>query len=346
MRLASLMPPAHLSARTGGSDAAYHSIGAANAERLRSLLPQGWDWHGKRVLDFGCGTGRTLVHLLPFAEGAELWGCDIDEPSIEWAQANLSPPLHFVSNSELPPVDLPSGQFDLVFAFSVFTHILETWADWLIEMHRLIAAGGYGIFTFLGEGMINELVGRSWDPARIGMLELDAGKPWSVGGPNAIHSDWWLRAHWGRLFEVLEIEPYRDPSATHGIVVLRKDDRPVPDAATLKALEMEDFREIASLQLNIELMKERLAAFWSADAGALRIENDHLRAVLSTKETAIADIRREIDELWRENADGRMESDRLRNELESILRSKSWKLTAPLRALRRVVSRLVDRRRV
>lgn len=318
VNLASLMPPANLSARTGGSEADYHTIGAANATRLRAKLPTDWDWRGKRVLDFGCGTGRTLVHLSVDAPESELWGCEIDEPSIEWAQQNLSPPLHFLTNREEPPIDLPGDQFDVICAFSVFTHLLDSWADWLLEMHRLLVVGGYGVFTFLGEGMIGDMAGMKWDADRIGMLELDAGKPWSVGGPNAIHSEWWLREHWGRLFEVVHIDPYFDMVGRRGqgVVVLLKDDRPIPSVAELKALVPNDPREVASLQLNIELLKQRLAVLWSADIGALRIEIDHLRALLGSPSV----------------------EDSLRAELETVLGSKSWKLTAPLRRLRRALS--------
>jgi SAM-dependent methyltransferase len=295
------MPPAVLSSRIGGRDADYETIGAAHASALRSLLPPDWDWSGKRVLDFGCGTGRTLIQFADEAQHAELWGSDIDEPSVRWASENLSPPFHFLANADLPPIDLPDGTFDLAYGFSVFTHLLETWPAWLLEMHRLLRAGGLGVFTFLGEGMFHELSGREWDESRVGMIELDAGRPWSVGGPNALHSEWWLRAHWGRLFEVVQVVPCLDlvNRRSHGVVVLRKDERRAPTAGELLELEPGEPREIASLALNVDLLKERSASLWSAEAGATRLENDFLRA-----------------------------------ELERLTQSRSWRLTKPLRRLR------------
>jgi len=302
------MPPAHLSSRIGGRDADYKTIGAGHASALRSALPSGWDWTGKRVLDFGCGTGRTMVQFADEAQHAELWGCDIDEPSITWAKENLSPPFNFLANADLPPIDLPDGTFDVAYGFSVFTHLLETWTAWLLEMHRLLRVGGYGVFSFLGEGMFRELTGREWDESRVGMIQLDAGRPWSVGGPNALHSEWWLRAHWGRLFEVVHVVPCLDMvnRRSHGVVVVRKDGEGAPTTGELLALEPDERREVASLELNVELLKERSALLWSAEAGATRLENDSLRAEL----------------------------ERLRAELERLRQSRSWRLTRPLRRLR------------
>ncbi len=265
---ATLLPPAELSARVGGSEADYHQIGAGHVELIRTMLPDDWSWRGRRVLDFGCGTGRTMIQFGPAAAEAELWGCDIDVPSIEWAKQNLSPPLHFVANDELPPIDLPAESFELVYGVSVFTHLVENWSAWLIEMHRLLSVGGLALFSFLGEGMIRDLVGRDWDENRVGMIGLDVGRPWAFGGPNALHSEWWLRKHWGRAFEIVTVRPYTAPEnrSGHGWILLRKDDRPAPSREELERLDRDNPREIASLELNLELLKERTASLW-AQAG-------------------------------------------------------------------------------
>jgi ubiquinone/menaquinone biosynthesis C-methylase UbiE len=84
---------------------------------------EGYDFEGRRVLDFGCGAGRVLRHFAPEAEaGGEFWGCDPYPPTIEWLKANLSPPFQFYV-SEARPLPHPDGYFDLIYAISVFTHI-------------------------------------------------------------------------------------------------------------------------------------------------------------------------------------------------------------------------------
>src|SRR3712207_8661275 len=43
--------------------------------------------------------------------------------------------------------------------------------------------------------------------ARIGMTVLGYGHPWEAGGPMVLHSEWWIRAHWGRAFEIDYFQP-------------------------------------------------------------------------------------------------------------------------------------------
>ena len=160
MGLTELLPPPELTSRIGGSQAEYHAIGRIHVSLIRELLPEDWKWAGVRVLDFGCGAGRTLAQFQDEATEAEFWGCDIDAPSIGWANAHLAPPFHFLLNSDEPPVALPDAHFDLIYGMSVFTHLGETWSSWLLEVHRLLRVGGFGLFTFLGEGMIADVAGR------------------------------------------------------------------------------------------------------------------------------------------------------------------------------------------
>jgi SAM-dependent methyltransferase len=306
MNLVERRPPSSLGSRIGGLEAAYEEIGLTHARAIGDLLPMDWTWSGRRILDFGCGTGRTLVHFAAEAAEAEFWGCDIDEPSIEWAHANLSPPFRFLHNEELPPVDLPAGQFDLVYAMSVFTHLSDTWSAWLLEMRRLLKLGGLALFSFLGEGMIRALTRRGWDEDQVGMIALDRGRPWSIGGPNVLHSEWWLRKHWGRAFEVVTVRPYwygPEPSG-HGLILMRKDDRPAPTVEELERLDVDDPREIASLQLNIDLLQQRLAELWESHVPEGAAEPHPERA-------------------------------RLEAELRAIRSSTSWRLTTPVRSLGR-----------
>jgi 2-polyprenyl-3-methyl-5-hydroxy-6-metoxy-1,4-benzoquinol methylase len=127
------LPGLELVQRVGGFEVedplgVYESYGRRLRDEIVSLLPPDWEWDGKRVLDFGCGAGRILRHFLDEAELAEFHGSDIDRPSIDWLQRNLSPPLHVITNDETPPLALASSSFDLVYATSVFTHITDHWA--------------------------------------------------------------------------------------------------------------------------------------------------------------------------------------------------------------------------
>jgi SAM-dependent methyltransferase len=247
---------------------AYLREGAAVRERIERLLPEGWDWTGKRVLDFGCGSARVLRQFLDEAEQAQFWGCDIDEPSIAWVEANLSPPLRVFHNGFAPPLPLEAGSLDLVYATSVFTHIDELWSDWLLELHRILAPGGRLISSFLGEGMWEALIG---EPYREELVGMTVRRHWTAQDAWVFHSEWWLREHWGRLFDVEAVaRPPRTvlgtPQVTHSYIALTKRDV----AITKDELERHDAaepRELAALQTNVRLLRQELDAVVAGQGG-------------------------------------------------------------------------------
>ena len=234
---------------------AYDRMGAAVRVLIDSMLPTDWTWEQRRVLDFGCGAGRVLRHFVHEAADAEFWGCDIDEPSIEWVREHMSPPFHVFQSAEEPGLPHEDGYFDLIYAISVYTHLTEHWAGWLLEHHRVLADDGLLLASFLGEGAIRNLAQEEWDEDRIGMNTLLHGNPWDLGGPIALHSPWWLRAHWGRAFDILELAPYfgENPEG-HGLVLLRK--KPVHlTVEDLTRLEPGEPREISALQHHAEQLR-------------------------------------------------------------------------------------------
>jgi SAM-dependent methyltransferase len=259
------LPPADLAARVGpgpGSNAleAYEREGANVRTRLERMLPPRWSYDGKRILDFGCGSARVLRHFLPEADSAEFWGCDIDGPSVDWVKENLSPPFKVFQNQLVPPLDVEAGTFDLVWATSVFTHI-AAWSGWLLEVHRVLADDGLLVATFLGEGVWQEALGEPYREDEVGMTVL---KHWVGGGPGSevFHSEWWLREHWGRAFDVLEVvRPPRlddgSPQVTHSYIALRK--RPVTiTQQEIEAPNVDDPRELAGLQTTIRLLRREI----------------------------------------------------------------------------------------
>ena len=220
-------------------------------DRIAAGLPDGWAWEDRRALDFGCGAGRVLAQFEDEAERAEIWGCDIDAASIAWLERELAPPFHpflVTEEARLPQAD---GFFDLAWASSVFTHLTDGWAPWLVELHRVLADGALLMASILGPGMWGAIGAGQWPGDRIGNCVLRAGQPWSVGGPTVFHSEWWIREHWGRAFDVVGVDPGLRPWE-HGWVVMRKRPGPVR-AADLERLG-DDPREVAALQENLDVL--------------------------------------------------------------------------------------------
>ena len=232
-------------------------IGRRSKTQIISLLPRGWNFEGKRVLDFGAGAGRVLRHFADDEAQAEFWGCDIDGASVDWMREHMAPEVHAFQNAEAPPLAVPDEHFDLAWAISVFTHLDDSWADWLLEMRRILKPDGLLIATFVGPWLAESMLGERWDEDRIGMNSLRHWMPWKDGGPLVLHSEWWVRAHWGRAFEVLEFKRPRDGARGHTWALFRRREDPI-DVPGLKEPEPGEERELEALRHNIAQLRSEL----------------------------------------------------------------------------------------
>ena len=335
------IPPPELVARIGGTCDDYVDIGLSQRRTLERLLPADWSFEGKSVLDFGCGTGRTLAAFLDDAEQTEFFGCDIHAESIAWANSEMSPPLQFFVCEEAPPLAQPDQRFDLVYGMSVFTHITDEWSRWLVELHRVLRPGGLAVLSVLGPVVAQELLGIDWDD-RIGMALVDLDKGWEIGGPSVLLGEWWVREHWGRAFEILRFEPC-DPSFRQDFVVMRRRDGAV-SAEALAAVDPGDQREYAAILCNIEMLERQQQRLGDrlAEANRARIaaELDCQQRLDSDRDIAIQLATAE-EELSRRQA----EVERLRGVLRVVTSSNSWRLTGQLRRARTLAGRARRRSR-
>lgn len=233
----------------------YEGVGRATKEELIRLLPEDFELRGKRMLDFGCGAGRTLRHFMAEAESNEIWGADIDERSIEWLEANLSPPLHVARCEPEPPVAFESESVDFAWAISVFTHLTSTSAAWLLELHRILKPGGLLMASYMGRWNSEVLAGEPWVEDRIGMNVIQHDRPWDLGGPMVLMSDWWVSEHWGRAFEIVA---RNDSFFNQTWLILRK--KPVTLTPDELLAPSDDPREWRALRHNLEQLQREIEA--------------------------------------------------------------------------------------
>jgi SAM-dependent methyltransferase len=102
------------------------------------------------ILDFGCGCGRVLRHWKDLPRG-HVFGTDYSSKLVQWCRRNL--PFAEVGVNELaPPLAYGDDTFDLIYAFSVLTHLThELQVPWVRELSRILRPGGHLLISTHGE---------------------------------------------------------------------------------------------------------------------------------------------------------------------------------------------------
>ncbi len=102
---------------------------------------------GQGYLDFGCGWGRIGRFFLRDFDAKDMVGVDIDPGMVAFcAQADLPGRFETIINGQ--PLPFADGQFRLITAYSVFTHLPPAlFRAWLAELLRVLAPGGRLVFT-------------------------------------------------------------------------------------------------------------------------------------------------------------------------------------------------------
>ena len=230
----------------------YELQGSDTRDQLVGMLPDGYSFEGRSLLDFGCGAGRTLRHFHDEAGSTRVVGCDIDQRSIDWLNANLCPPLEAVRSEVDPPLPFEDESFDFIWAISVFTHLSDNSVPWLLELRRLLKPDGLLMASYMGEHNSEDTAGETWDEDRVGMNVLRHSQDWDLGGPMVLMSDWWVEEHWGRAFEILD----RKPCGGQTWTLMRKNE------AAITADELiapgDDPREFKALHHNIKQLQREI----------------------------------------------------------------------------------------
>jgi SAM-dependent methyltransferase len=99
------------------------------------------------VVDFGCGWGRITRFFLREVDGEHLVGLDCLEKAVEWNRST-NRWSRFELVDPLPPSGLPDQSADVIYAYSVFSHLSETvHLAWLQDFHRALRPGGLMVVT-------------------------------------------------------------------------------------------------------------------------------------------------------------------------------------------------------
>ena len=226
-----------------------------------------------------------------------------------------------LAGAETPPLEHPDGSFGEIEARSAFKRLEHDWAEWLLELRRLLADGGRLRIGLVSPESFAELTGAAWDESRVGMTVISA-----LDGPGrrvVFHSEWWLRAHWGRAFEVVSIREGEDRE----ILLTTKDGQVSADE--LRRPEPGDERELAAAQANAVLLGAQLDLTSESLRRKLEEQREDMHRELMRRSFAEADAE------WARGGPGSPAA-LIAAEYEG---TTSWRMTKPLRSLGRLLRR-------
>jgi len=221
-------------------DNCYRPIKAAVESRVQRPLAD------LKILDFGAGCGRTLIHFV--RDNPAIYATDVDESAVRFLARHYRA-VRATRNEFDPSLPYPDGFFDVVYSVSVFTHLSPASQQaWLQELHRVLKPGGLALLTTQGYTALH--VVPQWVPAWEHLSEADLREkgalyledpqretdPANYAGISRSYgitffTPEYVRAEWGRLFQVEEIQ---DGVIDHlqDLVVLRKRPDTEPSRAS------------------------------------------------------------------------------------------------------------------
>jgi SAM-dependent methyltransferase len=318
------LPPESLMFSVGSSAENFLAVGRIWAQVISAYTPD-----EATILDLGCGCGRVARFLIENQRVERYIGFDVIRENIGWARQYLAPQwggkceLYWfdVYSAEYNPsgalpanqlvIPCETGAADIVFAASLFTHLLEPDAiHYLQEIRRVLSPRGKAILSIHTQ-------------PRRGML--------FSGSESRI-----------------DVEPshFVQLAAQAG---LREQDRRTPhDAALQMELIFAPDPSTAARQEKVDIPRLRLEAL---AAELVALQKTSASEVDALREPDVAKLRDNLARFRSELTRLQDESSRLRDELsaererritaeeirDAILGSVSWRVTRPARYLMRLL---------
>lgn len=168
------------------------------------------------VLDFGCGAGR-LIQMFP--TDAAISGCDPNGPLVEFCQSRFPHADVYRSEPE-PPLKWSDNTFDLVYSFSVFSHLRRDSEErWLAELARVGMPGCIYLITIQGDWWLES----KFKPDEQAMIrnagfwyfDIHTSKGTEMDFPenygSSIHTAEFVKQNWDTHFDVLQVYKGRPP---------------------------------------------------------------------------------------------------------------------------------------
>lgn len=175
------------------------------------------DTEGLHLLDFGCSSGRVLRHFEAEhrAKGWTLYGVDVQARAIEWMRNQFPSHFQVATTSVMPHLPFADGSIDVIYGFSVFTHIKYLWDAWLLELKRVLKPGGLLIQTVhaenawdfyykhRAEAWVQNALPRQLIETK--NMDVDFFYYGDIGVSQVFWKREIVRSFWGRYLEIIDI---------------------------------------------------------------------------------------------------------------------------------------------
>jgi SAM-dependent methyltransferase len=204
----------------GDQDVGYWLFGLADYLKVRACWQKSLS-RVRRILDFGGSTGRVFRHFYCQGEIDEVYACDSNKVNIQWCKAYFPPDIRVFLNTFYPGLPFADGYFDMITAFSVFTHIDDFEDGWLLELSRILKPNGIAYITIHDEAAwevmplhLQKAIGSSpgangvdfKGPMPSARMVFPAGDQ-APYGLNVFHRQDHVQRFWDRHFHIVEIIP-------------------------------------------------------------------------------------------------------------------------------------------
>ncbi len=143
-------------------------VGQANEDAINEawsfykFMSDRWKGYGHRigprshVLDFGCGWGRFARMFLRDVPASHIYCADTWDLPLDVCR-DTGVPGQLVRVQPMPPSSLPSAQFDIAFAYSVFSHLSpKAHLAWRTELARVMKPNGLLFITTQARWFLDE----------------------------------------------------------------------------------------------------------------------------------------------------------------------------------------------
>lgn len=208
--------------------------GLSDYLKVKESCP-GMSWTGAKLLDFGGATGRVARHFYAQEIMGEVMICDVNVNNVNWVIENLPSGFSVFRNSPIPTLPISDDTYDVVTAFSVFTHVEEYELTWLYELRRILKPNGL-LYATVHNDDTWDILPTTWLYSVLSELEdfrkaytlhadLRERQVFQYSGEAAynchtFHPNSYIHRVWSKIFRVVDIRPL-----CHGYqsaVVMRK----------------------------------------------------------------------------------------------------------------------------